>query len=76
MKKWLRGWVSWLVAGVLGVVLAVVLIGVCWRGFTLLKQMGHDVKWWTAPPSLDAFDPLEREKAAEDAGRKFGGNTR
>lgn len=48
----------------------VLLLGV--RGWTVVKQHGHEEKWWDAPPSLDSLDPQEREAAADEVARQYG----
>jgi hypothetical protein len=55
------------------VALCAVLLAAALRGFTLLKAYGNSQEWWSAPPSLGAWDPKERIDAAEAEGYRYGG---
>ncbi len=70
MKRLVRVSFSCVVRVLLLAVLSAGLI----RGYSTVKQYGHESKWWDAPPSLDSLDPKEREAAANEAARQYGAN--
>ena len=68
MKRRVRFCVSWVIT----VLLLVVMFAGVIRGYSSLKQYGHENKWWVAPASLDSLDPKERAAAANEAARQYG----